>query len=116
MIRVLATFVLALTGLAASLATAQSPQSTPAPAPAAPAAPADQTPTSQKVIKDPAEYNAYMIANNMTDPAQKAAAMEAFLAKYPDSIVKPEALDQALQAYQQVGNQAKTQEMAAKIL
>ncbi|HEY6271790.1 MAG TPA: hypothetical protein VIX19_07340 [Terriglobales bacterium] len=106
--RVLVTFVLALTGLATSLATAQS-----APADQAQATP---TPTSQKVIKDPAEYNAYMTALNTQDPAQRAAAMEAFVNQYPNSIVKPEALDQALAGYQQSSNQAKLQEVANKIL
>jgi hypothetical protein len=105
--RVLATFVLALTGLATSLATAQS---------AADQAQATPTPTSQKVIKDPAEYNAYMTANNMTDPAAKGAAMEAFVNQYPNSIVKPEALDQALAAYKDAGNQAKMVDLANKIL
>jgi hypothetical protein len=111
--RVLATFVLALTGLAASLATAQSSQSSPAPADQAPGT---TTPTSQKVIKDPAEYNAYMTALNTQDAAQRAAAMEAFVNQYPNSIVKPEALDQALAGYQAAGNQAKLQEVANKIL
>lgn len=119
--RVLATFVLALTGLAASLATAQSPQSTPAPpAATAPAAPTDQaqakpTPTP-KVIKDPAEYNAYMTAVNVQDAGQRATAMDAFLNQYPNSIMKPEALDWALAGYQASGNQAKLQETANKIL
>jgi hypothetical protein len=106
--RVLATFVLALTGFATSLATAQS-----APADQAQATP---TPTSQKVIKDPAEYNAYMTALNTQDAGQRAAAMEAFVNQYPNSIVKPEALDQALAGYQAAGNQAKLQEVANKIL
>src|SRR5437870_12712306 len=45
-------------------------------------------PTSQKTIKDPAEYNAYITALNTPDPAQKAAAMEAFITQYPQSGVK----------------------------
>ena len=109
--KVLATFVLALTGLAASLATAQSTQPTPAPANQA-----TPTPTSSKVIKDPAEYNAYMTALNTQDAAQRAAAMEAFVNQYPNSIVKPEALDAALSGYTASGNQAKLQEVANKIL
>jgi tetratricopeptide (TPR) repeat protein len=80
--------------------------------------PADQTnvPTNQKVIKDQAEYNAYMAALNTSDAAQKAAAMEAFVAQYPNSVVKPDALDQAMAAYQVAGNAPKLQEIAGKIL
>ena len=36
-----------------------------------PSNPKANTPTSQKVIKDPAEYNAYITALNTTDPAAK---------------------------------------------
>src|SRR5215472_12544466 len=96
--KVLVTFVLALT--TAALAQGTSPaQQPPAQQPAQqqPGA-ADQTnvPTNQKVIKDQAEYNAYMTALNTTDPAARAAAMEAFLKQYPNSIVKLEALEQAM--------------------
>lgn len=115
--KVLVTFVLALT--TAALAQGTSPtQQPPAQQPAQQPGAADQanTPTSQKVIKDPAEYNAYMTAANTTDPAAKGAAMEAFLNQYPNSIVKLEALETARSAYQQAGNQAKMEEMAQKTL
>src|SRR5215813_13421838 len=104
--KVLATFVLALTTAALAQGTTQQP--------------ADQsssnTPTSQKTIKDPAEYNAYITALNTTDPAAKGAAMEAFVAQYPNSIVKIDALEQAMGAYQQAGNQQKVQQIANNIL
>lgn len=106
--RVLVTFVLALT--AGAMTFAQQPT-----APAAPQSEQNK-PTSQKVIKDPAEYNAYMTADNATDPAAKAAAMEAFVAQYPNSIVKVDALEQAMAAYQQAGNQAKVEATAKRIL
>jgi tetratricopeptide (TPR) repeat protein len=70
----------------------------------------------QKAIKDPAEYDAYVSALNMQDPVQKGAAMEAFFAKYPASVVKIDALEQAMAAYQQSGNQAKVEQMANVIL
>jgi tetratricopeptide (TPR) repeat protein len=73
-------------------------------------------PTSQKVIKDPAEYNAYITALNTTDPAAKGAAMEAFGAQYPNSIVKIDALEQAMGAYQQANNQQKVEQIARQIL
>ena len=103
--RVLVTFVLALTTAAWGQGSTPS-QRPPAQPPAdqqQPPAGGDQgnTPTSQKVIKDPAEYNAYITALNTTDPAAKAQAMEAFVAQYPNSIVKIEALEQAMGAYQQ---------------
>jgi tetratricopeptide (TPR) repeat protein len=112
--KVLVTFVLALT--TAALGQGSSPSQQP---PAQPPAATDQqanTPTSQKVIKDPAEYNAYITALNTTDPAAKGAAMEAFVAQYPNSIVKIEALEQAMGAYQQAGNQQKVEQLAKTIL
>jgi tetratricopeptide (TPR) repeat protein len=122
--KVLVTFVLALT--TAAWSQGSSPSQQPAQQPAAqqptgqqPAAGDQQqanVPTSQKVIKDPAEYNAYMTALNTTDPAAKGAAMEAFVAQYPSSIVKMDALQQAMGAYQQANNQAKVEEQAKKIL
>ncbi|HEY1936715.1 MAG TPA: tetratricopeptide repeat protein [Candidatus Angelobacter sp.] len=122
--RVLVTFVLALTTAALGQATsptqqppAQQPTGQP-PAGQQPAAGNQQAnvPTSQKVIKDPAEYNAYITALNTTDPAAKGAAMEAFVAQYPNSIVKIDALEQAMGAYQQAGNQQKVQQIASNIL
>ncbi|HEY6971240.1 MAG TPA: hypothetical protein VJA94_18665 [Candidatus Angelobacter sp.] len=84
--------------------------------PTQPTQPQGSTPTSQKVIKDPAEYNAYVTALNMTDPAQKAAAMEAFVKQYPQSVVLTDALEQAMAAYQQLGNTAKVEEIAKRLL
>lgn len=74
------------------------------------------SPQNQKVIKDPAEYNAYVTALNTTDPAAKAAAMEAFVKQYPQSVVYTDALEQAMAAYQQTGNTAKVVEKAKQIL
>jgi hypothetical protein len=121
--RVLVTFVLALT--TAAWGQGSSPSQQPPPAPAAqppagqPPATGDQqanVPTSQKVIKDPAEYNAYITALNTTDAAQKGAAMEAFVAQYPNSIVKIDALEQAMGAYQSANNQQKVEQIARQIL
>src|SRR5206468_7304179 len=72
--------------------------------------------TSSKVIKDPAEYNAYMAALNDSNPLRKAAAMEAFVKQYPGSIVKTDALEQAMAAYQAAGNVAKVEETANQLL
>jgi tetratricopeptide (TPR) repeat protein len=73
-------------------------------------------PASQKVIKDPAEYNAYIAALNTQDPAQRAAATEAFVTQYPSSVVKTDALEQAMVGYQQAGNVAKLTSTANRIL
>jgi tetratricopeptide (TPR) repeat protein len=69
-----------------------------------------------KVIKDPAEYKTYISALNTTDPSQKASAMEAFLKQYPDSVVNVDALEQAMAAYQQTGNQGQVADTASRVL
>jgi len=77
-----------------------------------PAAPAAQAP----VIKDPAEYNAYVGAINQKDAAARISGLEAFLTQYPNSIMKAAALQTLMQDYQQTGNPAKTVETATKLL
>jgi hypothetical protein len=104
--RVLVTLVLALTTAAWSQGNSPSQQPAQQPAAQQPAGDQANVPTSQKVIKDPAEYNAYIAALNTTDPAAKGKAMEAFVAQYPNSIVKIDALEQAMGAYQQASQDA----------
>ena len=70
----------------------------------------------QKTIRDLAEYNAYISALNQQDPAAKAAAMEEFVAQYPNSVVKVDALEQAMAAYQQTGKTAEVEATAVRIL
>jgi tetratricopeptide (TPR) repeat protein len=82
-------------------------QSAPAPAPAAPA----QAP----VIKDPAEYNAYVGATQQKDPAAEISGLEAFLTQYPNSIMKSQALDILMALYQQTGN-PKVMDAAKRVL
>jgi tetratricopeptide (TPR) repeat protein len=101
--------------------TASQPNSAPAqtaPQPgAAPAAPAAAAPAQQKKeIKDPAEYNAYVGAIEQKDAAAKVSGLEAFLTQYPNSVMKEDALEILMQAYQQTGNQAKMMETAQKVL
>ena len=78
---------------------------------AAPAAP-----QQKKEIKDPAEYNAYVGAVQQTDPAAKVSGIEAFLTQYPNSVMKEDALELLMGAYQQTGNQAKMLDVAQKVL
>jgi tetratricopeptide (TPR) repeat protein len=81
-----------------------------------PKPPTQAAPAGQKTIKDADEYNAYIKALNTVDPAQKAAAMEAFVDRYPKSVMHIDALEQAMAAYQQGGNAAKVEDVANRIL
>jgi hypothetical protein len=67
-------------------------------------------------IKDPAEYNAYQMATTQSDPKAKAAAIEDFLTKYPQSVVKKTMLDMLIDAYQQQGDTDKTLSAASRLL
>jgi tetratricopeptide (TPR) repeat protein len=81
--------------------------------------PSGQTGGSQSqgpVIKDPAEYNAYMAAIQQQEPTAKISGLEAFLTQYPSSVVKVDALELLMATYQGTGNQAKTIEAAQRLL
>jgi tetratricopeptide (TPR) repeat protein len=94
--------------------------------PAAPAAgqqPAGQQPAGQpaqpqqkKEIKDPAEYNAYVGAVQQQDPNAKISGLEAFLQQYPNSVMKEDALELLMAAYQQTGNAQKMSDTANRLL
>lgn len=73
------------------------------------------TPAAAPVIKDPAEYNAYVAASGQKDAAQ-ISGFEAFLVQYPNSIMKNQALEILMQDYQQAGNTKKTMETATKLV
>jgi len=73
-------------------------------------------PTQKKEIKDPAEYNAYVNAIQQQDPNAKAQALEAFLQTYPNSVMKIDAAEQLMAAYQQGGNAQKMIDAANRIL
>ncbi|MFZ0297508.1 MAG: hypothetical protein WAM13_04095, partial [Candidatus Sulfotelmatobacter sp.] len=88
--------------------------SQPSAAPAQSAAQPAQS-TAAPVIKDPAEYNAYVGAIGQKDAAQ-ISGLEAFLTQYPNSIMKVAALQTLMQDYQQAGNTAKTIETATKLV
>ena len=79
------------------------------------AAPASQS-GQKKEIKNPAEYNAYVNAIQQTNPAQKAQALEAFLQTYPNSVMKEDALELLMAAYQQAGDAQKTLDTANRVL
>jgi tetratricopeptide (TPR) repeat protein len=115
--------VASVTAFAQTAAPAQSaPQQNPTPGTNTPnqASPlqgaASSAPQQKKEIKDPAEYNAYVGAVQQTDPAAKVSGLEAFLTQYPNSVMKEDALELLMGAYQQTNNQAKMLETAQKLL
>jgi tetratricopeptide (TPR) repeat protein len=65
---------------------------------------------------NPAEYDSYMTALNTRDPAKRATAMEVFVAWYPGSVLKVEALEQAIAAWHAANQPAKADVMAARLL
>lgn len=72
--------------------------------------------TQKKEIKDPAEYNAYVNAIQQQDPNAKAQALQAFLQTYPNSVMKIDAAEQLMAAYQQAGNAQKMIDAANQVL
>lgn len=81
------------------------------------AAPKLQAQDSNSIsIKDPAEYNAFQMATSQTDPKTKAQALEDFLTKYPQSVVKGIVLDNLVDAYWQSQDQEHTLSAASRML
>ncbi len=87
---------------------------------AAPASSASQTPAAPAaqapVIKDPAEYNSYVAAYQQKDPNAQISGLEAFLAQYPNSVMKSQALELLMGAYQATNNMKKTMDTAGKVV
>jgi tetratricopeptide (TPR) repeat protein len=108
----LVAIVLAFAGLASGQQTAAPPPASPQAQPQA----APQAQPQKKEIKDPAEYNAYVGAVQQQDAGAKISGLEAFLAQYPNSVMKEDALEVLMGAYQQAGNQAKVMEAANRLL
>jgi hypothetical protein len=104
----------------ASVAIAQTPATPQSPAQPAAAQPQSQpgqaAPQQKKEIKDPAEYNAYVNAVQQADPNAKISGLEAFLTQYPNSVMKVDALEVLMGAYQQANNQQKMMDTASRIL
>jgi tetratricopeptide (TPR) repeat protein len=85
-------------------------------APAGQAAPSGQGAAQKPEIKNPAEYNAYINAIQQQNPVQKAQALEAFLQTYPNSVMKTDALELLMVAYQQAGDSQKSLDAATRVL
>ncbi len=110
--KILVTVVLGLAALAAAQDAAK-----PAQPPQGQAAPAQlAAPAQAPVIKDPAEYNAYVGAIQQKDPAAQISGLEAFMTQYPNSVMKVAALQTLMQDYQQTNNQQKTIDTATKLV
>jgi hypothetical protein len=77
---------------------------------------AQSAPAQAPVIKDPAEYNAYVSAVQQTDPNAKISGLEAFLTQYPNSVMKNQALEQLMGAYQATNNAKKTMDAATRLV
>src|SRR5579862_5112017 len=97
-----------------AVAVAQNPAP---PAQGQPATPGQQPAASQApVIKDPAEYNAYVAAVQQKDANAKISGLEAFITQYPNSVMKNQALEILMGTYQQAGNAKKTMDTATKLV
>jgi tetratricopeptide (TPR) repeat protein len=103
-------------GAVAQAAPAQEPAAGAAGAEGQQAAGQQKPAQSNKQIKDPAEYNAYMAAVNAKDPNAKAAALESFLQTYPNSVIKEDALELLMKTYQQLNNVPKIEQTGEKLL
>ena len=55
-------------------------------------------------------------ASTQTDPTAKAAALEAFLQTYPQSVVKKAVLDDLIDTYQQLNDADKALSAASRLL
>jgi tetratricopeptide (TPR) repeat protein len=77
---------------------------------------AQSTPAAAPVIKDPAEYNAYVGAIKQTDPAAQISGLEAFMTQYPNSVMKVSALETLMGDYQKTNNSQKTIDTATKLV
>jgi tetratricopeptide (TPR) repeat protein len=71
---------------------------------------------SRESFAIPAEYDSYMAALKTQDPARRATAMEVFIAWYPGSVLRLEAFEQAMAAWQAANQPAKADAISAKLL
>jgi len=108
--------LLAIVLAATAVAVAQTAPAPSQPAASPQAAPQQAAPQQKKEIKDPAEYNAYVGAVQQQDASAKISGLEAFLTQYPNSVMKVDALELLMGAYQQAANQAKAIDTAQKVL
>src|SRR5207253_10704049 len=75
-----------------------------------------QPATQKKEIKDQAEYITNVNALGQANPATKAQTLEQFLLQYPNTVVKDDALEALMGAYQQANDANKMQDAANRLL
>src|SRR5215475_6437890 len=114
--KILLAVVLGVAVVAVAQDTAQPAQGQSAAPPAQGQAAPAQGQSQGPVIKDPAEYNAYVAAVQQKDANAKISGLEAFLTQYPNSVMKNTALEILLGTYQQAGNVKKALETATKLV
>jgi len=108
--------VLAATGAVASFnVAAQTPPQVPTPVPGQASGQAPG-PAQRSSFANPAEYDSYMAALNSKDPARRAQAMEVFIAWYPGSVLRLEAHEQAISAWQAANQPGKADVLVARLL
>ncbi|MBL6613507.1 MAG: hypothetical protein ISP45_05835 [Reyranella sp.] len=76
----------------------------------------DASAQSRSSFANPAEYDNYHAALNNRDPAKRATAMEVFVAWYPNSVLRNEALEHAMAAWTAAKEPAKADFVAGKLL
>lgn len=67
-------------------------------------------------VQNPAELAAFKTALSTKDPAKRAQAMEVFIAWYPHSVLRIDAHEQAMAAWQAAANPAKADALAGRLL
>jgi tetratricopeptide (TPR) repeat protein len=77
---------------------------------------AGQSTTQSTSQKDMSEHDAFTRARSIPEPAARGVALEDFATQYPGSTLRMNALDLAMAAYQETGNQLKVEESAGRIL
>src|SRR5216110_908312 len=107
----LVAFVLALSAIAVGQTTA--PQSQAQPAGSQPAA--TQQPGTAPAAGQPGAP-AQPQKKEIKDPAAQISGLEAFLTQYPNSVVKEDALEALMGAYQKANNAAKMADAANRLL
>jgi tetratricopeptide (TPR) repeat protein len=67
-------------------------------------------------MTNPAEYKAYLAAINTQNAEKRAQALEIFLAWYPYSVLRIDAFEQTMAAWQTANNPAKADAVAVRLL
>ncbi|MBV9510715.1 MAG: hypothetical protein JO303_10585 [Caulobacteraceae bacterium] len=67
-------------------------------------------------VKDPIEAAAFDAAMAQADPAAQGAALEAFVARYPNSLIRADALEKATAAYLEARDLDKVEALSGRLL